>query len=248
MPSALPILAAGAVVVPNLDAQNVYIPLEDFTIGCDYTALPSTCDARILPSQINAIISELIALAECFNPTGEWDCDALNNLCANFTVLNTQNQSVLDNHEARIAVLEGGGVTGLPIAYASGVSGTQSFAQGTSTTIKDWNPIAVPNGGLTYNSSTGLITIAMDGVWLITCFINMAQDTELERTTIIINGNTVASQENRGTSDDNRLVSVSAVVPLVVGDVIDLRAFAASSGGTFTLANGRMSVSRIGGL
>ena len=49
------------------------------------TALPSNCDARIEPRQINAIVSELISFAECIDPTGTWDCNSLKNLCAAFT-------------------------------------------------------------------------------------------------------------------------------------------------------------------
>jgi hypothetical protein len=48
------------------------------------TALPSDCDARIEPRQINAIVSELVNLAVCLDPDGPWDCDTLSNLCNAF--------------------------------------------------------------------------------------------------------------------------------------------------------------------
>lgn len=65
---------------------NAYPPLPEFLSTCLLTALPSTCDARIEPRQINAIVSELLAFAECLDPTGTWDCNSLKNLCAAFTV------------------------------------------------------------------------------------------------------------------------------------------------------------------
>jgi len=94
MPGALPeITTAGAVVYRDSagnptsppEVHNAYSPLPAFKSTCDLTALPSNCDARIEAKQINAIVSELLALAECFNPNGTWDCTKLNNLCTAFT-------------------------------------------------------------------------------------------------------------------------------------------------------------------
>ena len=48
------------------------------------TALPTNCDARIEPEQINAIVSELLSFAECLDPDGPWDCTKLSNLCKSF--------------------------------------------------------------------------------------------------------------------------------------------------------------------
>jgi hypothetical protein len=39
----------------------------------------------VLPSQINAIVSEMLSLAVCMDPTGAWNCTSVNNLCSAFT-------------------------------------------------------------------------------------------------------------------------------------------------------------------
>lgn len=89
----LPEDSAGAVIVRDAagnptypaDVEKAFIPQPAFISTCELTALPSTCDARIEPRQINAIISELISFAECLDPNGPWDCAALNNICVAFT-------------------------------------------------------------------------------------------------------------------------------------------------------------------
>lgn len=64
--------------------HNAYPPLPPFISTCLLTALPSTCEARIEPRQINAIVSELVSFAECLDPQGTWNCNTLKNLCAAF--------------------------------------------------------------------------------------------------------------------------------------------------------------------
>jgi len=76
--------AAGQPTYPP-DVTHAYVPLPAFKSTCELTALPSTCDARIEPAQINAIVSELLSFAECLDPTGTWDCNSLKNLCASFS-------------------------------------------------------------------------------------------------------------------------------------------------------------------
>lgn len=76
--------AAGNPTIPP-DVHNAYPPKPAFYSTCLLTALPSTCDARIEPGQVNAIVSELVSFAECLNPTGTWNCDSLKNLCAAFS-------------------------------------------------------------------------------------------------------------------------------------------------------------------
>jgi hypothetical protein len=77
--------AAGNPTSPP-DVHNAYPPAPQFISTCEITALPSTCDARIEPRQINAIVSELLSFAECMNPAGPWDCNSLQNLCSSFNV------------------------------------------------------------------------------------------------------------------------------------------------------------------
>lgn len=81
------------------NVQNAYVPATAFTFNCDPTALPSNCTARIFPSQINGIVSELYALGECFDPDGNWDCASNTNLCRLFTTFlgtidTTDNQQI----------------------------------------------------------------------------------------------------------------------------------------------------------
>jgi hypothetical protein len=64
--------------------HNAYSPAPGYIITCPPTALPSDCEARIEPIQINAIVSELLALSECWDANGPWDCTHLNNLCRAF--------------------------------------------------------------------------------------------------------------------------------------------------------------------
>ena len=77
--------AAGVALNP-VDVTNAYAPPPTYISTCELTALPTTCEARIEPGQINAIVSEMIALAECFDPDGPWDCASVQNLCAAFNV------------------------------------------------------------------------------------------------------------------------------------------------------------------
>jgi hypothetical protein len=67
------------------NVQNAYIPAQAFLMSCEMTAIPSDCTGRITPAQINAIVSELVAFAECMDPDGPWNCASLTNLRAAFT-------------------------------------------------------------------------------------------------------------------------------------------------------------------
>jgi hypothetical protein len=69
---------------PKTEVENAYAPAPAFHATCDLTGLPSDCTARVEPRQVNAIVSELVSLAECLNPTGAWNCESLQNLCAAF--------------------------------------------------------------------------------------------------------------------------------------------------------------------
>lgn len=104
MPSILPDPATGAVVYRDIDGnptmppdvQNAYSPAPAFVAECELTAIPSDCTARIEPKQINAIVSELLALAECFAPEGPWNCNSVTNLCAAFTIWFENHAGVVD--------------------------------------------------------------------------------------------------------------------------------------------------------
>ncbi len=94
MASILPdVTTGGAVVIRDAtgaptnppDVHGAYVPSAAFISTCLLTALPETCEARIEPKQINAIVSELLAFAECLDPNGPWDCNSLTNICNAFT-------------------------------------------------------------------------------------------------------------------------------------------------------------------
>ena len=63
---------------------NAYVPPSTFVSTCQITALPSDCVGRFAPQQMNAIQSELLALAVALNPSGTWNCGSVNNLAAGF--------------------------------------------------------------------------------------------------------------------------------------------------------------------
>lgn len=78
--------AAGApVAAPGV--ANAYVPPAEFlTPGCALTALPAPpdCSAKFDPSQINALVSELLALAVALDPDGPWTCASVQNVANAF--------------------------------------------------------------------------------------------------------------------------------------------------------------------
>lgn len=94
MAGIIPTSGAGGVVIRDAGGEclelvtppaNAYCPGASFTTTCQVRYLPSDCDARITPAQINAFESELLCFAETLNPEGNWNCGSLCNLSANFT-------------------------------------------------------------------------------------------------------------------------------------------------------------------
>ena len=67
------------------NVSNTYCPPVAYTTTCEVTALPNDCTARITPSQINALASELLALAVVLDPTGTWNCSLVTNIAAAMT-------------------------------------------------------------------------------------------------------------------------------------------------------------------
>ena len=92
MPGIFPNIASGGVVIRDgagvcLDPPgvlNAYCPPAAFETSCQITMLPEDCTARILPSQINAIVSEILCFAESLSPEGPWNCDGVCNLSQAF--------------------------------------------------------------------------------------------------------------------------------------------------------------------
>lgn len=82
MPGAIPNASSGAIIIRDSEGNclnppniiNAYCPPPEFTTTCELRALPDDCTGRIMPSQINGIVSELLCLAVALTPEGEWDC------------------------------------------------------------------------------------------------------------------------------------------------------------------------------
>jgi hypothetical protein len=124
--------AAGVALLPP-GVHNAYAPLPAYISTCLITALPSDCDARIEPRQINAIVSELVAFAECLDPNGPWDCLTLHNICTAFQVWAAEN--VFDREVLVVPPeLIGTGVPGDPIKFTGITAHTPTFSgKGLST-------------------------------------------------------------------------------------------------------------------
>src|SRR5687767_6343693 len=104
MPSIFPSIEGGAIVVRTAEGVctdppgvlNAYCPPITFETSCVITALPEDCTARILPSQINALASEILCLAATLTPEGAWDCDSTCNLATAFEAWFEANAPVAD--------------------------------------------------------------------------------------------------------------------------------------------------------
>lgn len=92
MPGIIPETTSGALTVRDIDGVpipqptvfNGYVPSATFVATCAIQYLPAGCEARITAEQINAFQSEMLCLAEKFDPTGPWNCSALCNLSTAF--------------------------------------------------------------------------------------------------------------------------------------------------------------------
>lgn len=247
MSSILPASGSGSVLSTDPNVVNVYIPPESFSISCDYTALPSSCDARILPTQINAIVSEMIALMAYLNPDGSFDCFSVTNLTTSFNFYATLVDDSLTEISARVALLEGGGIEGIRRVWAPAVSGAQSFPQDDNITIRDWTGVEL--SGATYNPSTGTFTIVDEGLWSMTAFVNILQSSVLERVSIYVNGQVAAAQTNRSSGNASHAESVACNMPLETGDTVEVKfRVTAESSGSYTLLRGQFCMVRLGSL
>lgn len=91
MPGILPDIFNGGLVYRSGDGEclpapvsGAYCPGPNFSMSCEATALPSNCTARLSPEQVNSLVSEMLGLAEAFDPSGAWDCNSVGNLAQLF--------------------------------------------------------------------------------------------------------------------------------------------------------------------
>jgi hypothetical protein len=109
---------AGACVAQS-EAPNAYCPPATFVMNCNVTALAEDCSARVMPSQINAIVSELLCLGVALDPDGPWDCNSNCNLSTMFTTWAEQfstNITVITDG----VTIEGNGTEADPIRLVEG--------------------------------------------------------------------------------------------------------------------------------
>lgn len=68
--------------IPVNNVPNAYVPAAEFETSCDITYLRNDCYSRVAPGQMNAVVSELVCLAEYMGASSNdgWDCDSLCNL------------------------------------------------------------------------------------------------------------------------------------------------------------------------
>ena len=118
---------AGNPIADLHNVHNAYAPPPEYITTCIPTALPSDCDARIEPRQINAIVSELVSFAECLDPNGPWDCLSLKNLCAAFQLWASENV-----FERELIVtppeLTGTGIEGDPLTFTGITAEAPTFS------------------------------------------------------------------------------------------------------------------------
>lgn len=153
---------AGAVPASDPNAEYAY----EFPVGfnsCDETALPSSCEARILPSQINAIVSELACFGARLNPDGQWVCEDICNLSNLFA------QWSLENKIPDGVTIGGAGTTAdpwhvIPDGVAGAVCGDDTAARAMAACIRSTDAV---NG----------ISIGSDGKLVVATHTLFDQDT-----------------------------------------------------------------------
>lgn len=236
----------------NWNAPNVEgvtpIP-DDFSISCTYRVLPSDCNYRILPEQINALVSEMINLAACFDPEGTWHCGQLDNLCNTFTTFKDYSVDFLEDLDSRVLAIENNGPGKMRYVFSPACVGAQNIPQSTLTTITDWASVSISSaGGVSY--SAGVFTVLQGGMWSVNAYVVVGSDTASQRLSIYVNGTVRASAVSRSDDvDAGNNGEVTLVMPLAINDQVTIRFFGdSSSGGSYQITNGRMTMCKIGDL
>lgn len=172
---------------PNV--ENIYSPPPSYEMTCAATALPNDCTARVDPKQINAIVSELVAFAECLDPDGPWDCNSLQNLCAAFNAYKaTLGEAAYSKAEAdaRFVNIAGDTMTGhlkvpmpadaddaVPREYVDGLIFGGGATGGLVYITDNVAPMGVPDNSLWWNAGDGILYVLYnDGSstqWVVAC-------------------------------------------------------------------------------
>lgn len=106
MPSIFPSTTGGGIAVTDSNGDVIpsvfgtivsgYVPPDTFTMTCPVTFYGgAACDMRFQPFLINAMASELLALAAAMNPNGTWNCGLVTNLATAFLSSN-QTEPLVD--------------------------------------------------------------------------------------------------------------------------------------------------------
>lgn len=200
MAGIIPLASNNAVNYNSATVQNAELP-DNLTLTCDYLAIPSNCQGRITPAQINAFVSEMLNLAACFNPGGVWDCNILNNLCVNFQ-----------------AFVESITPPEFPVAMAG--LGNGSIGQIISDdveTILLYDNVDL-SLGVTY--SAGKFTVPQAGIWSITARANATELSVKEQIIIRVNGSFPSSSRADSPTNQGKQVSTAVNIRLSAGDQV----------------------------
>jgi hypothetical protein len=242
--SIIPIAGPGTVLSTDPDATGAYIPPEDFTMSCSYVVLAENCEARILPSQINSLVSEMLALTVAFDPDGSFDCTSVENMADAFLAYRAGMEATVADLNSRLSVLEGSGIPSMYMAYSTGLTGAQNVVQDGNVRITSWLTPVISQG---VTHAAGVFTVQSSGVWAISAYVNTPTNSVNETTGIYVNG--VLAAANQGRSDVNRahMQSAAVILPLVIGDQVEVRFnVSATSGGTFNMTTGRFAMAKLG--
>lgn len=117
MRGVFPALGFGAVAIRDANGEplaappeGAYVPGPDFTTSTIITALRTRCrQTELSPEQMNALVSELLALAEFMNPSGHWDAHDVRNLAAAWQMWMTRPGP--GSLEERVSQLTASGIT-----------------------------------------------------------------------------------------------------------------------------------------
>lgn len=242
--SILPVAGPGTLLATDPDAEGVYIPPAEFTMGCTYVVLAENCEARILPSQINSMVSEMLALTVAFEPEGDFDCTSVENMAEAFRAYRDAIDLTLTNLNSRVSVLEGDGLPSMNMAYATGLTGSQNVVQDGNVRITSWLPPVISQG-ITY--SNGVFTVTSAGVWSISAYVNTSQNSVREQTGIYVNGGLQAANSTRSEVNRGHIQSAAVVVALNIGDTVEVRFdITGASSGSYTMTGGKFAMVKLG--
>lgn len=192
-------------VVPG-NVINAYVPPMEFQTSCPITYLPEECFSRIAPSQINAVVSELLCLAQTWDPLGLWDCGSNCNLSTLFTHWANAQTTVEITGAICDLPLSDGREGGAKLVYCTGETSALVAIQGDDSLLEMFleGLCSVPSGSAATPADT-LLSCGPTGLKIINAF-----DFQLYRGPWI---QAHPYQTNHMVQKDLRLYSPNAEIP-----------------------------------